>query len=326
MEEPEKAKRKYSKTDVLLLEQSQTMLDNFLDDVAAFTADYPEMDADYATDWQEAINNADNAPDDEQVLGDQKQKTIMVTDTMVISQNAYGKLTTYLKLIYKDKQKPVLEHFGYARYRKSRKNQLRLKELMDLAYERANSATYKPALIAKGFPQTDIDGLHTLALQMETTNQVQEKSKTDRPEVRQSRVTLHNSVWDTMVEVNIASSVVFAGDYAHQQHYLLYPERGNGGTVLQTIQSLIAAMALKAEGALPAGALRMRMTIIAGGPIEFGLSADAGLTFNGNTTTLGAAGQTITYLIADFASAGNIILAHNQHPTLQGEYKIEILG
>jgi len=325
MEKPEKVIRKYNKSDVLLLEQSQTMLDNFIEDIAEFTPKYPGMDATYATAWQTAINDADDAPDDEEVLGDQKQKTLAVTDTMRLAQNKYSALVTYLKMIYKDDQKAVLDHFGSSRYRKDRNKQLKLKELMDLAYERANSATYKAALIAKGFLQTDIDELNTLAQQLLSFNQQQEKSKTDRPEIRQDRVTLHNNAWNIMTEVNIAASVVFINDYARQQHYLLYPEKSNGETPLQTIQSIIGMGSFKNEGPLIAGAQTMNMLVLVGGPIEFGLSVD-GMTFSGNTITVGAAGQSNSVPISYFASAGNIILVRNQNGAANGEYKIEILG
>lgn len=229
MEKPEKAIRKYAKSDLLLIEQAQTMLENFNEDIAEFTAKYPDMDAAYATAWQNAINAADAAPDDEEVVSDQKQKTETLIETMRQADNKYGALVTYLKLIHKDKAAGVLDHFGYKRLRRSRYSQPRMKELLDLAYERANSADYKAALIAKGFLQADIDELNALASQLNDENIEQEKSKTDRPEAAQERITLHNAVWDIMTEVNIASKVVFANDYARQQHYLLYPENNSGG-------------------------------------------------------------------------------------------------
>jgi len=227
METPKKVVRKYRKANLLLLQQAQTMLDHFLDDIAAFAARYPLMDATYATNWQTAIDNADDMPDDEEVVSNQKQTTNAVNEAMVAAMNHYSLLVTFLKMIYKPKIAAVLDHFGYPRYRRVRYVQLEMKELMDLAFERANSATYKADLIARGFVQADIDLLNTLAQQLDSNNREQEKAKTDRPELAQNRTELHNMVWDIMEEVNIASTVVFADNYAKQQHYLLYPEGNN---------------------------------------------------------------------------------------------------
>jgi hypothetical protein len=224
METPKKVERKFRKAYLLLLQQAQTMLDHFLDDIAAFTARYPLMDATYATAWQTAIDDADDMPDDEEVVSNQKQTTIAVDEVMIAAINHYSLLVTFLKMIYKPKIAAVLDHFGYPRYRRVRYVQLEMKELMDLAYDRANSADYKADLIARGFVQADIDLLNTLAQQLDDKNRVQEKAKTDRPELAQNRIELHNAVWDIMNEVNIASTVVFYNNYAKQQHYLLYPE------------------------------------------------------------------------------------------------------
>jgi hypothetical protein len=67
-----------------------------------------------------------------------------------------------------------------------------------------------------------------------------------------------------------------------------------------------------------------RFIVIAGGPLEIGLSID-GTNFNGNTVTLASAGIE-TILITDLNSTGTIILVRNQNGTVQGNYKIEVLG
>lgn len=100
--------------------------------------------------------------------------------------------------------------------------------------------------------------------------------------------------------------------------------RETGEEVLEASEGTIAPDAVVNILTLPDGAQRVRLTVIAGGPLELGLSAD-GATFNGNTTTLGSAGS-VTYTIEEFASTGNIVLLRNQNTTVEGQYKIEILG
>jgi len=105
----------------------------------------------------------------------------------------------------------------------------------------------------------------------------------------------------------------------------IFDDGSPGAPLLQTIQNAIAHNITQSEGPLPAGAQTMKVSNLAGGPLEFGLSID-GVAFNGNTATLGAVGQSQLYNISYFASAGNIILIRNQNTTVAGEYRIEIFG
>jgi hypothetical protein len=105
-----------------------------------------------------------------EVVDAQVEKTEAVTEAMALAADKYSSLIVYLRMIYKDKAESKLARFGYKRWRRARHKQKELKELLELAYSRANSVTYKDDLIAKGFVQTDIDELNTLAQQLETTS------------------------------------------------------------------------------------------------------------------------------------------------------------
>src|ERR1051325_10710387 len=107
------AKRKYSKSDLTLIEQGQTMHDNFVEDKDAFEARYPFMDDAYATAWQDAITIADTEPDDAEVVGEQKQKTFAVSDTMQLAAEKYSILISFLRMIYKKNAGRVFTHFGF---------------------------------------------------------------------------------------------------------------------------------------------------------------------------------------------------------------------
>lgn len=99
---------------------------------------------------------------------------------------------------------------------------------------------------------------------------------------------------------------------------------GSGEDIIETVQDNIAAAAISAPIAIPPNTQTVRMTVTANGPLEFGKSLN-GATHNGNTTAMSAPATT-TYAIADFASAGTVMLVKNQSATLAGAYKIEFIA
>lgn len=115
----------------------------------------------------------------------------------------------------------------------------------------------------------------------------------------------------------------FVAQYFNDRN--IYDDGSSGSeTILATVQNTIAIASTSNAGPYPPGTQKIRMTVITNGPLEFGLSTD-GLMHNGNTTTSTAPGIT-TYALADFASAGNIMLVRNQNMAQSGEYKIEFLA
>jgi hypothetical protein len=92
--------------------------------------------------------------------------------------------------------------------------------------------------------------------------------------------------------------------------------------IIKTYKGTIAANGIINLDALPTSAVRIKLTIIKGGPLEIGLSID-GTTFNGNTVTLAVKGSE-TILIADLNSTGTLILLRNQNALVEGSYKIEV--
>jgi len=226
MEKAPKVNRRFRKNLLALLQQSKTMLHSFIENMALFNAKFSELNVAFATEWQTAIDDADDAPDDEQVVDDQQMMTYELHNAMRDARNGYTELMVYVQLAF-PKDAAVPAHFGYELYRAARRKPLEMKQLLELAYERANSAEYKSVLNAQGFSQPMIDGLNTLAQQVEAANDNQKQAITDRYVQTQNRNTLLNAVWDKMTIVNLAYVVVMRGDYARKQLFKLYPERKN---------------------------------------------------------------------------------------------------
>jgi hypothetical protein len=227
METATRVNRRFRKDALKMLEQSRVMLNKFIEYMPLFTDKFSELNVAFATAWQTAIDDADDAPDDEQVVSDQHLTTYGLYNSLRDARNSYTELVIYLKMAF-PKNIAVLEHFGQKQYMAARKKPLEMKLLLELAHERAQSADYKTALNNQGFDQTMIDGLNTLAQQLENSNNTQKQAKTDRYMQTQNRNHLLNAVWEKMTLVNLASIAVMRGDYARRQLFKLYPERRYG--------------------------------------------------------------------------------------------------
>lgn len=102
------------------------------------------------------------------------------------------------------------------------------------------------------------------------------------------------------------------------------PTGGGNLEVLASYEDILAAAAIINLGSLVTGAKRLKITVVEGGALEFGLSTD-GSTFNGNTITIGGPGNE-TIIIENLNSIGSFIVVRNQNAAVQGKYKVEVLG
>lgn len=98
----------------------------------------------------------------------------------------------------------------------------------------------------------------------------------------------------------------------------------NDRQILASYEGNIAASATENLGLLPTGATLLKVSVLSGGAVEFGLSLD-GVNFIGNTTTIGGIGEE-TIVIADLNSTGTQILVRNQNALLQAGFKVEVWG
>jgi hypothetical protein len=148
----------------------------------------------------------------------------------------------------------------------------------------------------------------------------------ERNRITEERCTAGNTLYKEIVRLcNIGKDYFSPISEANYNDYVIDNFVGNSAVnVLAVYEDFISASSLVNLGTLPVAGKIFRFIVIAGGPLEIGLSID-GTTFNGNTVTLASAG-TETILITDLNSTGTIILVRNQNGTVQGNYKIEVLG
>jgi hypothetical protein len=221
MERAGKNKKKFNKSFLELLQQAQVMQNTLIVDLPQFTTPFPFINATYVSNFNNAINAADDLPLDDTLLGEQRMLTRAVAQHMQEACNAFTIMLTYVILAFPGRA-DVLAHFGKKKFVKARYNCLQLIELLRYAHAIANSADYKPMLISKGFLQNDINNLQATANTLDNTYALQQSAKINRSVMAQARVEKFNTLYNFMQEISSASKVVFMNNYAKQQQYKLY--------------------------------------------------------------------------------------------------------
>lgn len=327
MERPEKVERKFHKPDTEMLEQAEVMQVNYVTDQADFTVQFPDMASPFENDFAAAITAADALPDDESVVDGQQLETQDVETLMETSRTLVQILFLIVSRAFPGNA-AVLELFGKKRYEKARKSQLKMIELLEVAYNAANDVTYNAAIIAKGFSAAQITQLNTLQGQLQTENKTQEVAKSGRPVKTQTRVETFNAVWDFMVLISDASKVVYKDNFAKRKQYLLYPAQGsdNPNLFIGTISGNTEVNVLDTTNPLYIPGVQLRIKNTTTGPAIGGLFFYSAMNPGDGWSGLGQnlnPGQEaiITLNAADYRPYFNV---QNQGPNEQS-WEIEIL-
>jgi hypothetical protein len=213
--------REYDIEDLLMLQQSQVFHDAFVNDQAAFVADFPHLATPFETEFQTAIDTADAIPSAQEVDGEIAEVTFDLNEQLPLGRKALQKLYTYVDIAWPKGQKN--SSFGRGKYEKARQSQVRMKELLEQAHRQAEMPSKKTELLAAGYTQTAIDELKTIETAIDTLNAEQENLLAERGDKTFERITAYNIVWDFMKKINQASKVTFEDNPAKLNMYLLYP-------------------------------------------------------------------------------------------------------
>jgi len=225
MIEPLKEMRDFRKNDNLMIEQNQTMHDNFVEDMGIFQVKAPYLTSEYAAEWQTDINSANTVISDTNLVDQLQVITQNLLKIQDDARNHFQSLMFYVKRVFHD-NKAIQNLFGLDKYRLVRNNTNRLIDLLQQAYRTCSNQKYQELIVSEGFSIENIEKLNTYANDLQQKNIEQEDMKNQRPVSTQERIVILNKAWARMVEVNEASKLVFMDDYAKLQQYLLYPETG----------------------------------------------------------------------------------------------------
>jgi hypothetical protein len=222
-------KRLFKLTDEALLERAYLFHDAVEGELAAFTSRIPWLDAAWLNAYKNEIDDAKAFPTDKSVTLSLKVLTSDVNQVMHQSYAALQTLGGYAVLAWPT-DVARQRAFGQNNWRLARRNSLKLQEALELAHSTATSLEFKPALLAKGFAQAEMDGLITLFNQLKQFNNGQEGSKLERTVSTRDRISRLNAIWKHMQSINTCASIVWASDASRSARYTMYAQGTLKGT------------------------------------------------------------------------------------------------
>lgn len=308
--------RIYFMSDANMLEKAYYIYTCLTHDLADFTLFAAKFTEAFAEAFLAAIEEAQNAPQDNQIIDILAQKTESVNKAMEDCRKLIGKMRYFLEEAFKNNTS-VLNEFGYNDYQGARSSQTEMQRFMKVLIDA--SAKYSVDLIAAGFDQHQIDDIQTNFDKLLTANNDQEYYKGERQAITQQRIEKMNAAWEIVLDVCKAGKIIYAENPAKYKQYVLYESQSGSGSDVMI-------------GNVPSGQTVVIMTEGITPSTVFGLENDgqADLKFcledNENPCTSGievAPGDEQT-IIANELGSGTILKATNLSDTVEGHFRVTV--
>jgi hypothetical protein len=162
MKHPEEVKRLFTKPDGEVLLQSSVQLSSFQENKEAFVARFPELEDPFADEWATATTTARGLIPDFEAVNEQANETEILETMMGQGQNLFQTVMLYAQIAFPDN--PTVMHlFGQSQYNSVRDSHAQLPKLLRSTYNQVSKDEYKPALLAKGLKEEEIEMLNGLA-------------------------------------------------------------------------------------------------------------------------------------------------------------------
>lgn len=308
--------RDYSSTDGYMVERSETLQALFSDggNLPDFTAFDPNLDAGFASDWQDAIDAAVATTSGETVDDQVIQLTQVVEGAMKNCRKKYIEVKYFFNLAFPGNV-GIMKEMGLDDYEGARNRQMRLIFFSENLHEAAEKN--KIALIAAGYSQLRIDEIVTFVNALRLANKNQNKLLKGRPLLTQEREKIFNTCYGFTKRVCDAALSVYYDDDVKAGLFVFEP---SGSSNSEFFEGLIAMNTEKqVDGFTYNPNIKFILTNTGTGPLEFQLK-EAGV-FVGNTVMV-MPGSTVEKLASEFFTSGDSIWVRNPGPA-EGSYEIE---
>jgi hypothetical protein len=220
MNTPTETKRDYSISDDGMLQDSRTTHGEFVNDLATFQNFDADFSNTFATQWDAAINNAFNAPTDEQIIDSQIGLTSNVEEAMEACKAHFQAAKYFIEKAFPNKP-TVWNQFGFDNYDTARRTPEKMIIFMGVFFKVASKPENALLLTQAGYKQTSIDEIENKLNGLITAKTEQEMAKNERGDSTQNRVELFNKVWEFRTKVAKAAKNIFIDNYARYKVYLL---------------------------------------------------------------------------------------------------------
>jgi hypothetical protein len=212
-------------SDVKAIEFSETYRLGFVGsppDIPGDSAEFIAFDADFggtfAADWQDAIDACTAAPSDEVREDEQQIMTEEVKARMVDGRKAY-RVNRYFVVKAFPGNISVQNLLALDDYVAQSRSQAGMSKLLVELNTHCNKPAYKPALLAAGYTQLQIDELLTLAGALKVDNAHQNTFIRQTTQATEDRRALYAHMWSFAQKVNAASKVIYMDDIVKLNYY-----------------------------------------------------------------------------------------------------------
>ncbi len=209
--------RNYSGSDANLLQKANLNQTLLSENLAAFTAEDPTMDAAFVTAYATDITEAEVVDIDELVEDTLSDKTA----TVVAAQDAVAKKVKqvrYYVLQAFENDKAVQKKFGLDAWDAARKSQVNTLQFLTKMHTVAME--YQTQLTAAGFDAARTTSILTVRQALEDSDSDQEHYRSGRPKLTALRIQEYNEVYDRLTRVNRLAQIVYADDYEMRKQFV----------------------------------------------------------------------------------------------------------
>jgi hypothetical protein len=205
-------------SDDQMLQDADTMIALFNNDIADFTGFDSVLDDVFEGDWQEKIDAARDTESDETVEDQIQQLTATMQDAWDDCKTCFQDAKYFIEKAFPNNAGKQNE-YGFDNYRKMTQQQDKVFPFMTQFHKLAQRD--HTVLIAAGYSQLKIDAIETKGDAYHEAQTAQELAKKARFTKTQDRITKMNNVWHCIQAVNRASKTLYRTNFAKLQQYML---------------------------------------------------------------------------------------------------------
>ncbi|MGF7140026.1 hypothetical protein [Roseimarinus sediminis] len=214
-------KRKFNKSYDELTSQAQAVLPQFKADMELFSAFDPNLNQDYAAEFETELNAAMNDNSESAHTAEINLETEIIQTLRVQAGEKYQHLLYFVHKAIGD-TKGINKTFGLHMYQKAVVREKVMIPLLTQAIAAIDTEDYRTQLLAGGMPESLPAELQQLSQDLVQHDNKQEMLKKQRLLVTEERIALFNSIWSKLKDLNRASKIIFKGNVVRQSIYRLY--------------------------------------------------------------------------------------------------------
>lgn len=198
--------RIFNGSDANLIENARTLHALFTANMADFTALDPQLNATFAQEWKEAIDEASSTTDNRVLLSQQAQHTHQVNTLMEEARKKYMEVMYFAEKAFGDDSK-ILHEFGMGDYKAARKSQPLMIAFMDQLT--VTVSKYHTELEQVGCTQALLQSIGDMKRSLEEANTSQELFIKARPVLTARRCELMNRCYDYINRIRMAAKTIY---------------------------------------------------------------------------------------------------------------------